>query len=109
VHLPEWCLQAIVRQRRGKFDFVNKKGPSDRPGFFLALLRDGDFTAMEAFDTWRNPELTFEQFRSNVWEQNKNLSTNGLQSNIEAQYTTQNGNKIHFVRLWHIGCSRGRR
>jgi hypothetical protein len=102
VHLPEWCLQAIVPQRRGKFDFVNKKGSSGRPGFFLALLRDGDFTAMEAFDTWLNPELTFEQFRSSVWEQNKNLSTNGLQSNVEAQYTTQNGNKIHFV-IWNKG------
>jgi hypothetical protein len=102
VHLPNWCLQAIVPQRRGKFDFVDKKGASNRPGFFLALLRDGDFTVMEAFDTWLHPELTFDQFRSDVWARNKKLSASGLHSNVEAQYTTQNGNKIHFT-IWDNG------
>ena len=59
VHLPDWCLQAIVVQRRGKFDFVDKRGADGCPGFYLALLRDGDFAVMEAFDTWLRPDLKF--------------------------------------------------
>jgi hypothetical protein len=99
VHLPEWCKQAIVPQRRGKFDFVNKRGADGCPGFYLALLRDGDFTAMEAFDTWLHPDVTFEQFKSGVVERNKHLHFNGLNSNVEAQYTTHNGNRLTFV-IW---------
>jgi len=102
VHLPDWCLQAIVPQRRGKFDFVNKRGDDGRPGFYLALLRDGDFTVLEAFDTWLHPDLTFEQFKSNVWERNKQLSERGLRSNVEAEYITENGNRLHFV-IWKNG------
>ena len=100
VRLPTWCLRAIVEQRRGKFDFVNKRGPDGRPGFYMALLRDGDFTVLEAFDTWLHPELTFEQFKTNVWERNKHLSASGLRSGEEAVYTTENGNKIRFV-IWN--------
>lgn len=102
VYLPQWCVQSIVDQRRGKFDFVNKRGADGRPGFYLALLRDGDFTVMEAFDTWLHPELSFEQFRSNVWERNKHLSESGLVNNVEASYTTENGNRLQFV-IWHNG------
>jgi hypothetical protein len=65
-------------------------------------LRDGDFTVLEAFDTWLHPDLTFEQFKSNVWERNKQLSERGLSSNVEAQYTTENGNRLHFI-IWKNG------
>jgi hypothetical protein len=102
VYLPQWCVQSIVNQRRGKFDFVNKRGADGRPGFYLALLRDGDFTAMEAFDTWLHPELSFEQFKHNVWERNKHLSESGLNNNVEAVYATENGNRLKFV-IWHNG------
>jgi len=103
VHLPKWCLDAInINERRGKFVFVNKRGPNDRPGFYLAVLRDGDFTVIEAFDTWLHPELSFDQFRSAVWERNKVLSEAGLSSNVEPVYTTQNGNRVRFV-IWTRG------
>lgn len=108
VDLPEWCaplvpcMPQLVLQPRCKFNFVDKHGGAGRPGFFLALLRDGDFTVMEAHDTWLYPELTFEQFKRDVWERNKHLSGSGLSSNVEAQYTTQNGNRLHFV-IWKDG------
>jgi len=113
VHLPNWCKQAIaddLAQRPndpflyGKFEFVNKQGAHGRPGFYLAILRDGDFTAMEAFDTWLDPSMpsvTFEQFKSGVWERNRHLSESGLKNNVEAEYTTQNGTHLHFV-IWNI-------
>lgn len=98
VHIPEWYAPL----RLGKFDFVDRGSAGNGPGFYLALFRDGDFTAMEAFDTWLHPDLSFEQFKSNVLEKNKHLRENGLNSNVEAQYTTQNGNRLHFV-IWKDG------
>ena len=108
VYLPDWCKQAIVPGPRGKlnFDFVNKRGADGRPGFYLAFLRDGDLTAMEAFDTWLHPGVKFEQFMSDVWEKNKHLSESGLSSNVEAQYTTQNGNRLCFVIWNHLERNR---
>jgi hypothetical protein len=90
----------------GQFLFVNKgsskDGKSERSGFYLALFKDGDFAAMEAFDTWLHPDLTFEQFKIDVLERNNNLTRIGLKSNVEVQYTTQNGNHLHFV-IWNDG------
>jgi hypothetical protein len=100
VHLPPWCLQGIVPQRPGKFDFVDKSGADGRPGFFLSLLRDGDMTVIEALDTWLYPKVKFEDFKSGVVDKNKDLSIAGLQSNVEVQYTTYNGSRIRFV-IWN--------
>jgi hypothetical protein len=100
VFLPAWCIQGIIEQHRGKFSFVNKRGPDGMPGFYLALLRDGDFTVLEAFDTWLHPELSFDQFIAHVWERNKLLSARGLHNHEEAIYTTENGNRIRFV-IWN--------
>jgi hypothetical protein len=101
VNLPRWCIDAInSNNRRGKFDFVNKRGEAGRPGFYLALLRDDDFVVMEAFDTWLHPELRFEDFRAHVWTRNHELSAHGLSEFGELTYTTENGNVIHF-ELWH--------
>jgi hypothetical protein len=97
--LPRWCLNAIIVQRRGKFDFVNKGGLPGRPGFYLAILRDGDLAVIEAFDTWLHPDLTFDQFRANVWSRNKGLSASGLREFDEQVYTMENGNRIHFS-MW---------
>lgn len=99
--LPAWCRDTIRSElRAGKFDFVNKRGPDDRPGFYLAILRDGDFAAIEAFDTWLHPELTFETFRQNVLNRNQDLGDHGLRAIEELTYTTENGNRIRFL-LWN--------
>jgi len=97
--IPRWCLDGIIVQRRGKFDFVNKGGVPGRPGFFLAILRDGDLACIEAFDTWLHPELSFDQFRDHVWTRNTGLSASGLREFDEQVYTTENGNRIHFA-MW---------
>lgn len=98
VHIPEW----YTPQRLGKFDFVDRGSAGNGPGFYLALFRDGDLTAMEAFDTWLHPDLSFDQFKNDVLEKNKHLIENGLSSNVDTQYTTQNGNRLHFV-IWKDG------
>lgn len=101
VALPHWCIDAInSNNRRGKFDFVNKRGPPGRPGFYLAILRDGNFAVIEAFDTWRHDELSFDDFRARVWARNHQLSADGLSEFGELSYTTENGNVVHF-EMWH--------
>ena len=97
--LPSWCVTGNVGQRRGKFDFVDKGGPPGQPGFFLAILRDGDLACIEAFDTWLHPELGFDQFREHVWMRNSGLSASGLREFDEQVYVTENGNRIHFA-MW---------
>jgi hypothetical protein len=99
-HLPDWCQRAIAADtgpQLGSFQFVNRGSAGKGPGFFLALLRQGDFGLIEAFDTWLHPGLTFEQFRINVFERNKDLMQRGLHSNVPDQYRTENGNTIRFV------------
>ncbi|MDB5448791.1 MAG: hypothetical protein JWQ97_4108 [Phenylobacterium sp.] len=100
VTLPAWYGPAVDPQRLGKFEFVNKRGPPGRPGFYLALLRDGEFTVLEAFDTWLHDKLSFDQFKQNVWTRNQALSDQGLHSNEEAVYTTENGTRLRFV-IWN--------
>ena len=100
VHLPDWCRSIIEADVEGRFAFMNKRGPDGHPGFYLAFLREGRFTALEAFDTWLHPEVKFEQFRASVLERNRDLNVNGLQSNVEADYTTHNGNRVTFV-IWN--------
>lgn len=99
VYLPQWVLAAS--EADGRFLFVNKgssqNGQSNRPGFYLAIFRDGEFACMEAFDTWLHPGLTYAEFKSAVKANNPGLR---LQSNIEAQYTTMNGNRLRFV-IWN--------
>lgn len=101
VYLPDWCLKAMKRiPETDKFLFVDKGSAGDGPGFFLAFLQDGEFTLMEAFDTWLHPGVSFAEFAQGVWERNKQLSDEGFKSNVEAFYTTQNGNKLRFV-IWN--------
>jgi len=100
VYLPQWCLDAIKDSERfGNFSFVNKESESEGPGFYLAIYRSGEFALMEAFDTWLHPGLSYDQFRQNVVNRNSGLES--LRSNVEAQYTTQNGNTLHFV-IWNL-------
>lgn len=100
IYLPPW----VQGEREGGFLFVNKRptSPSDvnRPGFYLAIYQQPDgLSLMEAFDTWLHPELDFRQFKDGVLQRNPGLQ---LQSNVEARYTTQNGNRIRFV-IWNDG------
>ena len=105
LHLPHWCAAAIDSgQDFGKFSFVDRGSGPQGPGFYLALLRDGDMTVMEAWDTWLHPGLTFDAFKDGVFKANKDLSDAGLKSNVEATYTTQSGNRIHFV-IWNDDSS----
>ncbi len=113
IHLPtSWfndLPSAPTIERSGKFLFVNKgssaKRKSSGPGFYLAIFRDDEFVqddvfaCLEAFDTWRHPDVTFEQFKNRVRANNPGLS---LRSNIETQYTTLNGNRLQFV-IWNKG------
>lgn len=94
VYLPNWVPG---RPDRG-FIFIDRRyhGRGDIPGFYLAIYLEGDFGCMEAFDTWLHPELGFEEFKSSVVRRNPDLH---LRNNVEAIYTTQNGNKLHFI-IW---------
>lgn len=100
LHLPDWCQRAIAADpgpRLGGFQFVNRGSAGKGPGFFLALLRQGELGLIEAFDTWLHPGLAFEQFRINVFQRNKDMMQRGLHSNVPDQYRTENGNMIRFV------------
>jgi hypothetical protein len=93
-HFPAWT--AVPYAKDGIF-FVDKKARnSERPGFFLAIIKQGLFAVLEAFDTWRHPEVTFSEFKQHVIHNNASLR---LESGEEAVYTTYNGNVINFV-VW---------
>jgi hypothetical protein len=114
VHLPAWCVQAMAENREanpdenfGSFEFVDRgSAKGDPPGFYLAFLTDGDFTVMEAWDTWLHPDLTFKQFKSFVYAANRELMERGLQDSIEDQYMTLNGNVVHF-QMWNSNVHYG--
>ena len=89
--------------------FVDR-GPSRQPegekaSFYLAIWRhpptglsaeEGEFTIIEAFDTWLHPNVQFNDFKARVLSANRNLV---FHNNAETQYTTQNGNRVHFF-IW---------
>jgi hypothetical protein len=96
IYKPPWVRGEVV----GQFLFV-KQGyaETNRPGFYLAIYEqpNNGFSLMEAFDTWRNPHVSYDEFKLGVLTRNPNIN---LQNNVEAQYTTHNGNTIHFV-IWN--------
>jgi len=96
VHIPAWVN---FIEPRGLFSFVDKGNSPGQPGFYLAFCRDGDFTVMEAYDTWlHNPALAFGDFRAGVLDRNRNLT---LASGKEAEYITTNGNRVRFM-IWNL-------
>ena len=104
VHLPFWVV--TNSQLDGQFLFVDKGSPvplpgvvTEPPGFYLAILNEGEFSFLEAFDTWLHPGVTFQDFKRRVKETNPNIK---IENNVECQYTTQNGNRLHFV-IWKDG------
>jgi hypothetical protein len=105
LHIPRWCSDAIgENDHRGNFTFVNKGGSPGSPGFFLALWRWGNLTALEAFDTWLHPDVTYGQFKARVIAHNPLNARLG--SNVEARYTTYYGTRVRFV-IWEGGDDDG--
>jgi hypothetical protein len=77
-------------------DAVNESGAGHPAGFYLAVHRWGDFVVLEAFDTWRHPEVSYEDFQARV---RSNGPASAPVSGQEAVYTTFFGNRIHYV-IW---------
>jgi hypothetical protein len=73
-HFPAWT--GVPHEEDGIF-FVDKKARRrELPGFFLAIIKQGGFVVLEAFDTWLHPEeVTFEDFRRHVIDKNFILRT----------------------------------
>ena len=93
-HFPAWT--GVPNDEDGIF-FIDKKARSrDRPGFFLAVIKEGLFVVLEAFDTWLNQDVTFKQFYDHVLEKNGGLK---FENGREHVYTTYNGNIIRFL-IW---------
>jgi hypothetical protein len=104
VYLPFWVVSTA--QRDGQFLFVDRGSPlplpgvvTEPPGFYLAIFNEGEFPFLEAFDTWLHPGVTFQDFIWGVKEANPNIK---VENNVECQYKTQNGNRLHFV-IWKDG------
>jgi len=81
---------------RALIDAVNESGAGHPAGFYLAIHRWGDFVVLEAFDTWRHPEVSFEDFQARV---RSNSPTAAPVNGQEAVYTTFFGNRIHYI-IW---------
>jgi len=98
-YLPDWA--GISRDNDDGVFFVDKKSyHGDEPaGFFLAIIKQGDFMLLEAFDTWLHPDISFEDFKRDRNENNRGIQ---LKSGQETVYTTYFRNKIHFV-IWNSG------
>jgi|GEM_PF-1107350 len=108
MHTPFWCKHPIngAADIHGNFRFVNQGSNGAGPGFYLAIYDGGNGVAMEAFDTWLNSGvLTFEEFKQSVLNRNGGLNLN---INVEAEYTTQNGNHLRFL-IWDDGEQYGAR
>jgi hypothetical protein len=65
-------------------------------GFYLAVNMSDRFVIMEAFDTWRHPGVSFEDFQNHVKSNNSYFAS---VSGQEATYTTFFGNVIHY-KIW---------
>ena len=110
VWLPQWVNAENSQNIDGTpvdphvspgFSFVNMGtigSKRRKPGFFLAIYQQtpGGMSLLEAYDTWRNAELTFDQFREGVHRRNAGLQ---LISNTPAQYVTSALDRIEFT-IW---------
>jgi hypothetical protein len=99
IHLPPWASNPDLTI--GRFYFFNHSSRDPAlPGYYLALhVEDNGFSLLEAYDTYLNPGITFDEFTTEVWKSNGLLQ---LQSNVEARYITQGGLTLHFV-IWNNG------
>lgn len=103
-HLPNWV--GSNGQMDGPWLFVNLDSPTplpnvktSPPGFYLAIFSDGNFTLLEAYDTWLHKELTFEAFKQTVKANNPMLR---IVNNAQFRYRTCNRNLLDVV-IWNEG------
>lgn len=99
VHLPDWV--DMYGHREGPFLFVDR-GPTGRDksgpaGFYLAIFRNEHGALLEALDTWHNPGVTFDDFKTAILRRHPRL---WIDNNVETDYQTLNGNRLRFV-IWH--------
>jgi hypothetical protein len=88
-------LQAPI-SLRALIAAVTGFGGAEPAGFYLAIHKQGGFCILEAFDTWRHPEVSFEAFQGRVKSNNPDVL---FASGQESVYTTYFGNRIHYV-IW---------
>ena len=96
-HFPAW-LEEVPPDGDGLFFADRSRTGYELAGFYLAVFRSGPFVALEAFDTWRHPEVEvpFKTFQQRVRSNNAGLQ---IASGQSAVYTTFFGNRIEFV-VW---------
>ena len=70
--------------------------PTELAGYYLAVHRWRDFVLLEAFDTWRHPEVSFDTFKARVLLNNPTVKPESGQPSV---YTTYSGNRINYV-IW---------
>jgi hypothetical protein len=93
IHLPNW-----IRDDGKNPLFVDKSSAGVGPaGFYLAIHRSNTFVVLEAFDTWRHPKVSFDDFKGAVLFNNP--SGVAPQNGLAAVYTTYFGNQIHYM-IW---------
>jgi hypothetical protein len=88
-------LQAPISVR-ALIDTMNGIGAAPPAGFYLAIHKQGGSCILEAFDTWRHPEVSFEAFQNQVKLNNPDVT---FASGQQSVYTTYFGNRIHYV-IW---------
>jgi hypothetical protein len=94
IHLPAWTKVPSVGD--GLFWVNQRSSATELAGFYLAIHRWGSFVVLEAFDTWRHPEVSFDDFKARV---TANSPRTAPASGVEAVYTTFFGNRIHY-KIW---------
>jgi hypothetical protein len=67
--------------------------------FYLAVIKSGDFVVIEAFDAWRHPEVSLDEFRTHVQANNPSVQ---FASGKAMTYTTYFGNRIQYI-IWNNG------
>ena len=95
-HFP--ASSGIPESGDGVFFAEHRPTATELAGYYLAVHRLRDFVVLEAFDIWRHPEVSFEDFKSRVLANNPSGVT--LVSNQPSVYTTYFGNRVHFV-IWN--------
>lgn len=122
--LPPWLLRLapVVRAdgsrpyvEDGDFLFVDHgssadgTAPATGPGFYLAVYRRDGLACLEAFDTWRRPDISFTQFRTSVRALNVPVDQGGaldLRDGVATWWTTAIGTQVEF-RVWRTPSSAG--
>jgi hypothetical protein len=105
IYLPPQIANDPNNVTNGNWTFVNQGGPSNGPGFYLAIYQvdngnGGQCGFMEAYDTWIHPMFfstpAFDQFIQNVLAANPSINLQ-FGNNQANSYVTQSGDTIQFT------------